>query len=115
MSSLTNEQWVCIGLSVLLIFVLLRSNMCRVYRFYKPTCPACVSSKEEWDKFASNKMFSMVRTISVDLTNPSNKKLAEEFNVQVVPTVIMVKPSGANFKYNGERTASAYSSWVDSV
>lgn len=112
---MNTEQGLCVALGVLLIFVLVRHHMTRVYRFYRTTCPACVNSKEEWDKFASNCMFTMIRPIAVDLDLPENQALGSDFGISSVPSVILIKSSGANVPYTGERTAEAYASWVNSV
>lgn len=109
------EQGLCIALSVLLVWLVVRYSMTRVYRFYRTTCPACVNSKPEWDKFASSCMLSMIRPIAVDLDLPANQALGAEFEIRSVPTVILVRPSGANVKYDGERTSEAYSNWVNSA
>lgn len=109
------EHIICIVLCLLLFAALLRCSMTKVYRFHRTTCGACKSSKEEWDKFASSCLFSMIRPIEIDLDVASNKALGADFNIEAVPSVIMVKPSGANIKYDGKREASAYAAWISSA
>lgn len=99
-------------LIVVILFMYVRCTSVKVYRFYRPSCPYCVSSQAEWDNFSSNCTFAMVRPINVNLDDPNSSAFAKNFNVTSVPTVIKVKPDGSSENYNGARTADAYMIWV---
>ncbi len=63
--------------------------------FYSPTCPACINTKPHWnklmDKFKrSDKLFNI---IELNLQDESNEKLATLFNVEYIPTIIMMESS----------------------
>lgn len=104
-----------LGVAVLIVavvFIYVRCSSVKVYRFYRPGCPYCVSSQAEWDKFCKETMFMMVRPININLDNPDNSTFAKNFNVVSVPTVIKVNTDGSSEVYDGERTAAAYMAWV---
>jgi hypothetical protein len=106
-----------IGIAVLIVavlFIYVRCSSIKVYRFYRPACPYCVSSQAEWDQFVSDSMFMMIRPININLDKPDNATFAKNFAVTSVPTVIKVNPDGSSEKYDGERTAAAYMKWVRS-
>jgi glutaredoxin len=85
-----------------------------VYRFYRPTCPYCVNSQAEWDKFQIYSLFSTTRTVNINLNDPQGSYLAKVYGVETVPTVIAVV-DGYNEKYTGVRTADGYQEWINSI
>lgn len=108
----TNEKIGIAVLIVVLLFVYVRCSSIKVYRFYRPSCPHCVSSQAEWDKFTDDTRFMLVRPININLDKPDNATFAKNFAVSSVPTVIKVNTNGSSEKYNGDRTAAAYMKWV---
>lgn len=106
-------EGVVVGLLIVALVLLIFNHLCvRVYRFYRPTCPACVASQVEWELFKSDSMFRLISPIEVNMDLPENKQIGQDFNITSVPTVLRVKYSGANEVYYGERTAAAYMAWA---
>lgn len=104
-----------VGIAVIIVAVLfmyVRCTSIKVYRFYRPTCPYCVSSQAEWDKFTSDSMFALIRPMNINLDKPDNATFAKHFNVTTVPTVVKVRPDGSSEVYAGERVATAYMKWA---
>lgn len=67
--------------------------------FYRPGCPACENTKPEWnmiteritDQFkTTRKLFNI---FEIDLSDDSNRNLASLFNIEYVPTIIMMESS----------------------
>lgn len=88
----------------------------KVYRFYKPTCPACVAFEPVWTEFVSKVDTSKVQIVNVDTSADPDNKQAKEFNIEFVPTVVGVKKSdGLPIKYNGDRNVTDMLAWVKSL
>lgn len=104
-----------IGVGILILLVLyiyVRCASVKVYRFYTTTCPACIASQPEWDKFCGDARFKMIRPIQINMAKPDNAAFAENFKITSVPTVIKINPDGSSETYTGERKAVAYMQWV---
>lgn len=65
--------------------------------FYKPGCPACENTKPYWnilvDKMIkyfndNNKLFNI---IEIDLSKRSNDNITQLFNIEYVPTIVMME------------------------
>jgi hypothetical protein len=94
-------------LLILILWLFYKNKMVKVYRFYKTSCPYCVSSEEEWNKFKSLVRFDMVVPIDVDNSNtsPEHLEFARNFGVKGVPTIWKVCPDGKRYEYTGDRSA----------
>ena len=111
-------------LMVILVIVLIAWIFCRrnkkttVVRYYRPSCPACVASQEEWDKFKtySNRDKDLVIIeVNTEVDNDLTRKWKAYYNVSSVPTVIKIpKWTGIRRVYSGERTAEDYSRFAKS-
>lgn len=117
--SLNSENFKLIALSIFIFFLMLylvNVNSVKVYRFYRPGCPWCINSKEEWDKFKSFCMFKLIKPVDINLDEPSNceEKIIDNFGIKSVPTVVAVYTDGRKINYSGERTAEGYLNWVNS-
>jgi len=97
---------------IVLLLIILRCRCLRIYRFYRPSCPFCVSSQEEWNKFKSMCTFKMICTEDINLDEKKYSGMEKIFNVSGVPTVIKCYHFGGFEKYDGERTADAYMNWA---
>ena len=97
---------------VLVLWFLFRPFKVTVYRFHRPSCPYCVRSQSEWNKYEFYCLFSTTRTVNVNLDEPQGARMAKLFGVKTVPTVIAVTADGYVEQYDGERTASGYCDWV---
>lgn len=106
--------WLVLSILLTVWFIASMHNV-KVYRFYRPSCPYCVNSQDEWDKFKRKCMFSMVKPVDVNMNEATDaqKKLAENFMVKSVPHVVAVYDDGLRFTYDGSRTADAYMNWVN--
>lgn len=86
-----------------------------VYRFHKPTCPACVSSKAEWTKCKNKALFEPINFVDVDISIENNRALADEMGVRRVPHVVAVNDYGQSYVYSGKRLAEDYLQWILSL
>ena len=102
-------------LCLVIAWVLFRPYSIKVYRFHRPSCPYCVNSQAEWDKFRFYSMFSTTQTININLNEMEGEKMARQYGVKTVPTVIGVTADGYMEKYDGERTANGYQQWVNEI
>lgn len=75
-----------------------------LYYFYSPYCQWCKMFMNEWDKLEKisyNKY--NIEPKKIDTTLSENDNLSFYFNIEEIPTIILVSPKG-NFKYVGKRT-----------
>jgi thioredoxin-like negative regulator of GroEL len=87
-----------------------------IYRFYRPTCGACRASQSEWDQFKARYKANHIKVMDVNMDNMadmSTMKLARQFNIQAVPTVVAVDDMGNYHIYNGVRTYDNYRRWAE--
>ena len=68
--------------------------------FYNPGCPACVATKPHWDSLTNTikraferSKINLFNISEYDLSDPSNEKLATLFEIQYIPTIIMMESS----------------------
>ena len=67
--------------------------------FYNPGCPACIKTKPAWDSLTNNikkefnKETPLFNIIEINLADQSNENLAILFQVQYIPTIIMMESS----------------------
>jgi glutaredoxin len=113
---MNQEETIIVGVVILvLLLLLLRCYCTKVYRFYRPGCPYCVNSKEEWDLFKSKCTFKMTIPVDVNLDDNTEhiKKLTKRFNVNGVPTIVKTDYYGGYETYDGDRTCDSYLRWVN--
>ena len=108
------EAVVVAAIVLSLLYLVFRCYSTVIYRFYRPTCPACVNSQGEWNKFKSNCMLKLIRPVDINREDGSEHslKLAHKFKVETVPTVIKLDNEGGHSVYDGPRTADAYMVWA---
>ena len=76
-------------------------NIPSLLLFYNPGCPACVKTKPHWDSLISTfkKMFStntkLFNIMEINLSDDVNINLANLFQIQYIPTIIMMESSKA--------------------
>lgn len=69
--------------------------------FFNPRCPACVKTKPHWDSltanfrktFDNNKKGYLFNIMEIDLTDQTNENLASLFQIEYIPTIIMMESS----------------------
>ena len=68
--------------------------------FYNPGCPACTKTKPHWDDLTSQiknsftkKKNILFNIMEIDLSDASNENLARLFQIQYIPTIIMMESS----------------------
>lgn len=67
--------------------------------FYNPQCSACATTKPEWDSLIKNILIKFETTgklfniIEINLSDKNNDKLSTMFNIEAIPTLIMMEPS----------------------
>ena len=87
-----------------------------VYRFFKPSCPYCVNSQDEWEKFKKLPNDKII-TIDIDTTNPTlkEKELSENFSKKTVPFYICTFADGRRYVYDGDRSSEDLNKWINSL
>ena len=122
--SYTNELYLIIGLLfgigiLIAMYFLFRKVRERfeskgtVTLYYMKGCGHCEKFKDEWEKFkimAADK--GNVATASKEAG--SDREAVEAAGVTGFPTIRYTDPSGKSTDYQGDRTAIALSTWVDS-
>lgn len=70
--------------------------------FYKPGCPACENTKPEWDILTEKIIYQfkmdkkLFNIIEINLLDESNRNLSRLFDIEYVPTIIMMESSNKN-------------------
>ncbi len=106
---------VAIGLLLLLVLILLvECFSVKVYRFYRPDCPACVDSQDAWRALKVRCAFRLVRFHEIDMNRVDDrqKELFALLQGTTVPHVVKVHRDGRYYVYQGERTTDAYYAWL---
>lgn len=86
--------------------------------FFADWCPHCLQFEEVWMRLKSSpSLRNKVQFSQVDCTtqNETNKRLAEQFNVQGYPTLVMDKAGRTPEKYSGPRTFENIATYIDNV
>lgn len=74
-------------------------NIPSLILFFNPGCPACMATKPNWDDLVRQikKIFEknekLFNIIELDLSDESNSKLATLFQIEYIPTIIMMESS----------------------
>ena len=75
-----------------------------LYNFSKPTCPYCRKFEPAWSELVSRLSTTPdLRAELIDTSKPENEALAFYFNVEGVPTIILVTPNQI-IEYSGNRS-----------
>jgi len=68
--------------------------------FFNPGCPACIKTKPHWDSLVKNlrntfelKQHNLFNIMELDLSDSSNENLASLFQIEYIPTIIMMESS----------------------
>lgn len=70
--------------------------------FYNPGCPACIKTKPHWESLTNNLKKSFMSNngynplfniMEIDLSDQSNENLATLFQIEYIPTIIMMESS----------------------
>jgi thiol-disulfide isomerase/thioredoxin len=68
--------------------------------FYNPRCPACIKTKPHWESLTTQiknsfakKNNTLFNIMEIDLSDPSNENLAGLFQIEYIPTIIMMESS----------------------
>jgi thiol-disulfide isomerase/thioredoxin len=86
-------------------------NVAVVTYYYLPKCPYCVAFSDEWAKFEATSDPSLIKAVSIDASEDSNKKLVASEGISGYPTIRIVK-DGNSMDYKGDRKASALIDYV---
>lgn len=109
------EPFVIGFLVALVIIFLIKLHTKQVIWFYRPDCGHCHNMKPEWDKFSSAMcltVFPHIETKKIDISDPQNAYLAENYEVSGVPFIVKLEDDGVRNIYNGDRTYGDLSRWV---
>ncbi len=108
-----NGVYIVVILVVLFFVYTYNSGPVTVYRFYKPSCPFCVNSQEEWNKFQNNPGNTM-RVVAVDTSLPQNQHIARRYSVRTVPHIVGIR-GWKRRVYTGDRTAVDLRKWANGL
>lgn len=88
------------------------SNNPTLEYYYSETCPHCVRFSPIWDKAVAEmkKQGLKVSAVKYDMADKANQARAEQYGVQGMPTVLLVKESSIEFK--DDRTVENLVSFV---
>lgn len=105
---------------IILLYLFIRRMRPTVYRFYKPWCGACKKSQSAFDRFSIYCALTGINCKQINLDNATvyEKNLYTDLSGgggSGVPFVVAVNPNGQRYTHDGERTASAYYSWINSI
>tara|TARA_B100000963_G_scaffold348556_2_gene356327 strand:- start:6964 stop:7389 length:426 start_codon:yes stop_codon:yes gene_type:complete len=82
----------------------------KTFVFFKMNgCPHCEKMQGEWNKFVRNNRSGVA---TKELEASANQALAEKYNVQGYPTLLLVNGDKVLATYDGERKAEAFESFV---
>lgn len=90
------------------------ANVATVSYYYLPKCPYCVAFSDEWAKFEATADPSLIKAVSVDASEDSNKKLVASEGISGYPTIRITKDDNT-IDYKGARTASALIDYVSNL
>jgi thiol-disulfide isomerase/thioredoxin len=79
------------------------SKITKIILFYRPSCGYCEMFKPEWEILQRK---YPTKTIAYNTEEEGNKKIAEEYNIESVPTIYLINEKGTRTKYVGPRTAA---------
>lgn len=75
-----------------------------LYNFTSPNCPYCRAFEPIWQNLTEQlESLPNIETQKVDITQPENENLAFYYNVENVPTIILVTPN-STVEFSGPRT-----------
>lgn len=90
------------------------NNVAVVTYYYLPKCPYCVAFSDEWAKFDATADPSLMKAVSVDASDDSNKKTVAAEGISGYPTIRITK-NGNTVDYKGERKATALIDYVTNL
>ena len=100
------------AIAILCLFLLAKLTAVKIIRFYRDTCPYCVRSQKEWNKFKIyNAWNPFITPVSVDTDTEEGKKVMRQYGIKSVPTIIKMK-NLALTRYEGDRTWKSISSFA---
>ncbi len=113
----------CLAILIILIIIILvivKNNRSRegrrrytIYRFYRDTCPYCVERKHIWKSFTDKNADKEILFVDVDVSDPKNVDLQNQFKVDIVPTLWSVRFDGKKTKFEGSKhSVSEYEKYL---
>lgn len=114
---MTGATVVILLIAAIIVVFYYKRNMAavQVYRFHKPSCPACVTSHDEWVRLKNASLFKPIKFVDVDISVKNNRALADSMGVRRVPHVVAVNDLGESYVYSGKRLAVDYLNWIMSL
>ena len=71
------------------------ANNIILYKFYSPLCKDCLIQTKEIDKIKPQLPKEVfIEEINVSETSDKNQKLLEEYNIMVVPSIVIIDSTG---------------------
>ncbi len=106
-------------ISLMIIIILLMRNACsrKVIWFYRPDCGHCQNMMSNWESFETRCALTMLPPVStkkVNINEPNNQELAQNYGVQGVPFIVRLDGDGYRNLYSGDRSAEDLLHWSQS-
>jgi uncharacterized protein YxeA len=99
-----NDILVGIIVVILLVIIYVLYFRVKIIRFYRDSCPYCVSSKPEWDKFKNSQYSNpLISVYEINTETEDGKELMKQYNLSSVPNIILVDDVKIKV-YSGDRS-----------
>jgi glutaredoxin len=84
----------------------------KVYWFQRPDCGHCKKMEEEWVNLERKLISTSITARRIDINDPRNKKISENFGVVGVPHIVKVDCGGNRTVYSGPRKSHDILAWL---
>jgi len=97
---------------ILLIIISILYFKVKLIRFYRDTCPYCVSSKPEWDKFKNSQYTNpFISIYEIDTDTDEGKELMQQYGLKTVPNILLLDDIKIK-TYEGDRSCGDLKKFV---
>jgi protein disulfide-isomerase A1 len=84
----------------------------KVYWFYRPDCGHCTKMEPEWNYLEKKLSSTSINYRRIDINDPKNKKIGDNFDVVGVPHIVKVDYEGRRHVYEGHRKCDDILAWL---
>ena len=111
------KSWLCPYIAIIILCIIvyyLWSNMSnnKLYYFYKNNCTDCKDMESDWCVVENEVNKIKIKCEKIDIDNPKNKKMADNFNITKTPSIVIVETNGIRNNYKGQYKNKDILSWV---
>jgi thiol-disulfide isomerase/thioredoxin len=84
----------------------------KVYWFHRPDCGHCTKMEPEWSDLEKKLNTTSINYRRIDINDPKNKKISENFDVAGVPHIVKIDYNGCRHVYSGPRKCNDFLAWL---